>query len=174
MQKQRAFTIIELLISLTVLMILISVATPAYNYLFSQQALVASGERLYQFLRLASVESRKQNKKIYVHFCQRGTTQEWAMAMSEDNSCQCFIENSCLVNGVQQRATLSDGDLVSTSIDDITFTGSQASYNPMRFTVNAGSITLSNTAGYKLKVIQSTMRLRICTPESAQLGYKQC
>jgi len=174
MQKQSAFTIIELLITLTVLMILISVATPAYNYLFSQQALVASGERLYQFLRLASVESKKQNKKIYVHFCQRGTTQEWAMALSENSSCNCFIENSCLVNGLQQRTTLSDGNLVSTFADDITFSGLQASYNPMRFTVNAGSITLTDGSGYKLKVIQSSMRLRICTPDSDQLGYKQC
>ncbi|MCP4321846.1 MAG: prepilin-type N-terminal cleavage/methylation domain-containing protein [Alteromonadales bacterium] len=174
MQKQRAFTLVELIIALAVLLILFSVATPAYNYLFSQQELVSSAERLYLFLRLANAESRKQNKKVYVHFCQLGATQEWSMALSESSSCNCYIESSCLLNGQQQRSMLSDGNLVSTSVDDITFTGLQASYNPMRFTVNAGSITLSDSSGHKLKVIQSAMRLRICAPEGAQLGYKQC
>lgn len=174
MRKQQAFTLMELLITMTVLMILISVASQNYNSLFAHQALGKSGERLYQFLRLANVESIKLNKKVYVHFCQQQTSDRWLMALSEQSSCDCFIENSCLLSGLQQRAELSDGKLVSTSTDDITFNGLQASYSPMRFTVNAGSITLSDNTGYKLKVIQSAMRLRICTPNGDQLGYKQC
>lgn len=174
MKKQKGFTLIELLIAMSVLMILISIASPAYNQLFSKQALVASGERLFQFLGFAKSQSIKYNKKVYVHFCQQGSTQKWRMAMSEDTSCDCFVENSCVLNGAQHNVILSDGNLVFTSPSDITFTGLQASYNPMRFSVNAGSITLSDNNGYKLKVTQSVMRLRICTPESEQLGYKQC
>ncbi|WP_022940879.1 GspH/FimT family pseudopilin [Psychromonas hadalis] len=174
MQKQSAFTLIELLISMAVLMILISVASQSYNRLFAHQALTASGERLYQFLRLANSQSVKYNKKVYVHFCQQGTTDRWMMALSEQSACDCFTDNSCLLDGLQQRAELSDGKLVSTSVDDITFNGLQASYNPMRFSVNAGSVILKDNNGYKLKVIQSTMRLRICTPNGPQLGYKQC
>jgi type IV fimbrial biogenesis protein FimT len=174
MKNQKAFTLIEMLVTMAVLVILISIASQTYNHLFSQQALVASGERLYQFLRLANAESIKQNKKVYVHFCQNGTTAEWRMALSDNTSCDCFIQNSCLLSGSHQNVNLSDGKLVFTSASDITFTGLQASYNSMRFTVNAGSITLNDNNNHKIKVIQSAMRLRICTPDSDQLGYKQC
>lgn len=174
MNNQHAFSLIELLTSMAVLMILISVASQSYNSLFAHQALVASGEKLYHFLRLANSQSVKYNKKVYVHFCQQGTTDRWMMALSEHGACDCFTENSCLLDGLQQVTELSDGKLVSTSTDDINFGGLQASYNPMRFSVNAGSIILTDNKGYKLKVIQSTMRLRICAPNGPQLGYKSC
>lgn len=174
MHIQKAFTLIELLISLAVLMILISVASQNYNHLFSQQALVASADKLYHFLVLAKSQSIKYNKKVYVHFCLQEATNEWRMAQSEQDHCDCFIANNCTVNGVQHNEILTDGKWVSTSKADITFTSLQASYNPMRFSVNAGSVTLKDEHGHRLKVIQSAMRLRLCAPDVAQLGYQQC
>ena len=174
MKKQQAFTLIELLISLAVLMILIAVANQSYHQLFSQQALVANADRVYQFLGLAKSQSIKYNKKVFVHFCQQGATQEWRMAQSENSSCDCFVPSSCLVNGIQYNENLSDGKLVFTSESDITFTGLQASYSSMRFSVNAGSITLRDDSGNKLTVIQSVMRLRVCAPDGDLFGYKQC
>ena len=174
MKGEKAFTLIELLITLAVLMILITFANQSYHQLFSQQALVASTDRLYQFLGLAKSQSIKYNKKVFVHFCQQGATQEWRMAQSENSSCDCFVQDNCLVNGVEYNQILSDGKLVFISENDITFTGLQASYSSMRFSVNAGSITLNDDRGNKLKVIQSIMRLRICSPDGDRLGYKKC
>lgn len=174
MKRQNAFTVLELLISLALLMILISIASQNYNHLFSQQALVASTDKLYHFLVLAKSQSIKFNKKIYVHFCEHKETHEWRMAQSENARCDCFTENSCLVNGVQYNEQLSDGRLVFVTASDITFTGLQASYNTMRFSVNTGSITLIDKSKQKLKVIQSVTRLRVCAPGTAKLGYKAC
>jgi type IV fimbrial biogenesis protein FimT len=174
MKKQGAFTLIELLIAMAVVVILMSVASQSYKHLFSHQALVSSAEKLYQFLRLANEESIKQNKKVYVHFCKSNTTSEWRMALSENNSCDCFIQNSCLLSGAQQNETLADGKFVFTSTDNITFSGLKVSYNTIRFSVNAGSVTLNDSDNNKIKVIQSAMRLRICTPSNASFGYQQC
>ena len=174
MKRQTAFTLVELLISLVVLMILISVANQSYHQLFSHQAIVASAERLYQFLGHAKSQSIKYNKKIFVHFCQQGTSQGWRMAQSEQSSCDCFVQNSCVVNGLEYNEVLSDGKLVFTSQNDITFTGLQASYSSMRFSVNAGSITLRDANENSLTVIQSVMRLRVCSADGDQFGYKQC
>ena len=174
MKNKRAFTLVELLISMALLMILISISSPAYQYFFSQRALINSSEQLYQFFRFANLTSVKNNKKVYVHFCQWKNTNIWRMALSEKSSCDCFVKSSCVVNGLSHNTNLSDGQSVFTNSDDITFTGLQASYNPMRFSVNAGSITLSDNNGHQLKVIQSAMRLRICSPVGQQLGYKEC
>lgn len=170
----RGFTLIELLVSLTVLMILISVSLSNYGPMFAQRALIQKTEHLYHFLRLAKTQAIQDNKQIYVHFCQFENTDIWKMAMTDSASCDCFTANSCLLNGNSKVVQLTDGKKLLASPSDITFSGQQASYRPMRFGVNAGSVTLHDNSGGKLKVIQSSMRLRLCSPDTAQLGYEQC
>lgn len=174
MFKQSAFTLIELLVTVALVAILISVAFADYSHVFAKQALQKKTEHLYHFLRLAKSQSVKYNKKVYVHFCAQGITGKWAMAISEFSSCDCFTANSCLLNGLEQVDTLSDGQIIFISASDITFVGKKITYSPMRFSVNAGSVVLNDHYGHKLKVIQSSMRLRICSPDIKQLGYDKC
>jgi len=172
--KLSAFTLVELLITVTIIAILMSVAVADYNSLFAQRALQNKAEHLYHFLRLAKSQSVKYNKKVYVHFCSQGGHGKWSVGMSEFAVCDCFTANSCLLNGTEVVEQMSDGKTLFSSASDITFNGKQASYSPMRFSVNAGSVTLTNSSGDKLKVIQSVMRLRICSPDIKQLGYNKC
>lgn len=169
--KSRGFTVIELLIALVVMGILISVGVNAYSGAYAQHELIQKSERLYQFLRLAKSQAIKQNKKIYVHFCQLSNEQSWKMAMTEQPNCDCVVDSPCLLNGSEE---MVDGKILFTSTADITFNGDKVSFSPMRFGVNAGSVTFTDIEGNKLKVIQSTMRLRICSPQQTQLGYKKC
>jgi len=164
----------ELIVTLAVLMILISIGVRSYSGIFSQQALIQRTERLYHFLRLANSQSIKLNKKVYVHFCQLSNTGTWKMAMAEQSSCDCFSANSCQLNGVEMVEELADGKTLFTSPSDVGFSGEQASYSPMRFSVNTGHVTLTDANGTKLTVIQSSMRLKICSPDQDQLGYKKC
>lgn len=168
------FTLVECLLTLAVVSILTSIAVNSYSGIFAQQALVQKSERLYHFLRFAKSQSIKYNKKIYVHFCQLGNSGRWKMAMTDLSSCDCFVAHSCLFDGLAMGDELSDGKTLFTSAADITFNGNQVSYSPMRFSLNAGSVTLTDVTGAKLKVIQSTMRLRVCSPDQAQLGYAKC
>lgn len=172
--NKKGFTLVELMVTLVVLMILISMGVGSYGRLFAKQKLVHRTERIYHFLRLATSESIKHNKKIYVHFCQLDSTGVWKMAMAEQSNCDCFADNSCLINGLQVEQDLADGKTLFISPSDIKFVGNKASFSPMRFSVNSGSITLTDISGNKLKVIQSTMRLRICAPGKAHSGYKKC
>jgi len=158
------FTLIELLVSLAVLMVLVSVSVSNYGPVFAQRALIQKTEHLYHFLRLAKTQSIQDNKQIYVHFCQFENTEIWRMAMTDSDSCDCFVANSCLLNGNNKVEQLTDGKQLLASPSDITFSAQKVSYKPMRFGINAGSVT----------VIQSSMRLRLCSPDEAQLGYEQC
>lgn len=168
------FTLVECLLTLAVAGILISIAINGYSAIFAQQALIQKSERLYHFLRFAKSQSIKYNKKVYVHFCQLGSSGRWKMAMTDLAHCDCLVADSCLFDGLALGDELSDGQRLFTSAADITFNGYQASYSPMRFSLNAGSVTLTDVTGAKLKVIQSTMRLRVCSPDQAQLGYAKC
>ncbi len=173
-RKNIGFTLIELLISVCIVARLVVITTSSYSGIIARQALLDNTDRLYFFLRLANTQSVKQNEKVYVHFCQFENSTKWDMAMTTLPACDCFTADSCLLNGVEKIKELTDGKVLSASASDITFSGQQASYSPMRFSVNAGSVTLTNSLGQKLKVIQSTMRLKVCAPDKAQLGYEKC
>ncbi|MCK5819197.1 MAG: GspH/FimT family protein [Psychromonas sp.] len=182
----KGFTLIELLITILILSILLVIGIPSYHRLFSQQALIQQTEKLYQFLRLANSESIKQNQKMYVHFCKSHSSNQWKMALTKQANCDCYTINSCLltdINNENGRAVidvLADGKQVTlasskgSQTDDITFAGDQASYAPIRFSVNSGSIILTDLNGSQLKVIQSTTRLKICSLGSSKFGYPKC
>jgi len=172
--KHHAFTLIEVLLSMLILTILISFSCQNYNQFISRQTLVSNTQQLYLFLKLAQSHAIKYNQKIYVHFCQSGNTTAWNMAQSDQSSCDCFNANHCLVGGVEFNEVMSDGQAVFINANEVTFSGQQASYNALRFSVNSGSIILNDHYGHRLKVIQSAMRLKICSPDSDQLGYPQC
>lgn len=168
------FTLIELLVSITVVLILVAISVGHYSAIFAERALIQKTEYLYHFLRLAKTQAIQDNKQIYVHFCQNDNSDSWKMAMTDSSACECFTANSCSIKGLNKVKQLADGKTLFTSESDITFRGQQASYKPMRFAVNTGSVTLHDNSGNKLKVIQGGMRLRICSPDKAQLGYKRC
>jgi type IV fimbrial biogenesis protein FimT len=171
-KKRQGFTLIELMIALAVLAILLSIGVANYTGMFARQELTQTTERVYHFLRLAETEAISQNKKIYVHFCQKEGTQEWRMGMTDLDACDCFSLNSCSLSGNDKTEKLTNGKMV---LVENAFSGDkQASYKPMRFSVNTGNVTLSDLDGNKLKVIQGVHRLRICSPDKAQLGYKKC
>lgn len=173
-RNSSGLTLMELLISLLLLSILISIGIASYSGIFSQQALIQRTERVYHFLRLAKSQAVKLNQKVYVKFCESGSDLGWRMAMSEQSNCDCYSANACLIDGNEVMEELADGKTIFTSSSDVTFINDQVSYSPMRFGINPGSVTLSSVNGEKLKVIQSTMRLKICSPDQSQLGYKKC
>ena len=170
--KSKGFTLIELLITAAMLVILISVGISAYSGIFSRQELVQRAERTYHFLRLAQSQAVKLNKKVYVHFCQSDKTGIWKMAMAEQSSCDCFSAASCLLDGREKSEELADGQTLFIPAADLPFGDQLTSFGSMLHSVDAGSVTLADRSGSKLKVIQATRRLRICSPEQAQLGYK--
>lgn len=169
---RKGFTLVELIITVIVLGIVIAVATASYDGLIANQALKQRTDQLYYVLQLAKSEALKRNQKIYVHFCQQGNA--WSMGVTDLDSCDCFTANSCVLDGVEKVQELVDGDTLFINSGDLTFTGDQASYSPLRFSVASGAVTLSNSEGKSLSVIQSSARLRICAPGESQLGYPQC
>lgn len=170
----RGITLLELLVSLAILGILISIGVGSYHRLFAQQDLIQKSEKLYHFLRLANSHAINKNKVIYAHFCPLSNSGAWKVMMSEVNTCDCLDMSTCLLDGLQVSEQISDGNRVSISAADINFSSKQASYGPMRFDVNTGSVKFLDNSGAALKIIQSTMRLRICSPEQAVLGYQKC
>jgi type IV fimbrial biogenesis protein FimT len=172
MLNHRGFTFIELMITLIILGIVIAISTASFQSLIADQALSKAASQVYYTLQLAKTEAIKRNQKIYVKFCQQQST--WKMGMSDFSGCDCFSANSCQLDGVEKVQDLADGEKVLIDENDINFTNYQASYGALRFSVETGTVVLTSRDNKKLSVIQSAMRLRVCAPDEAYLGYKQC
>lgn len=170
--NHRGFTFIELMITLVILGIVIGISTVPFQNLIADQALSKAASQVYYTLQLAKIEAIKRNQKIYVQFCEQQSA--WKMGMSDTASCDCFTANSCQLDGIEKVQDLVDGGKVLINDSDIKFTNSQASYGALRFSVETGSIILTSRENKRLSVIQSAMRLRICAPDAASLGFKQC
>jgi type IV fimbrial biogenesis protein FimT len=168
----KGFTLPELLICLAVFAIITAISLTSYQHLLSDQSLSHAAKQVYFTLKLAKSEAIKRNQTIYVQFCQQQLA--WKVGMSDVAGCDCFTTNSCALDSVDQVQDLADGERLFINHDDIKFSNNQASYGALRFSVETGSITLSNSEAKSLSVIQSAMRLRVCAPEEAYLGYEKC
>lgn len=181
MQNNHAFTLIEILVLMAVLVILSVVVGANYKSIFSQQELVASAQHLHQFLNLAKLQAIKDNQQIYVYFCKSSDSKAWEMAQSEQSGCDCSALQSCLLNGVEFNQELVDGHFVFVDESEMAFTAGATpntyytSYNTMRFSTTAGHITLTDSDNeHALRVKQSIMRAKICGEGGDQLGYPAC
>ena len=168
----KGFTLFELMISVAIISIISIIGLVSYQHLIANQALSYRADQIYYTLQFAKSEAIKRNKKIYVHFCEQKTI--WKMGISESSQCDCFTSNACQLDGIEKVQALADGKTLLINSDDITFTGNQASYGVLRFSVETGTITLTNSENKSLSVIQSAMRLRVCAPNSEKLGYPKC
>jgi len=168
----KGFTLFELIISVAIISIISMVGITSYQSLMAHQALSYRADQVYYTLKFAQSEAIKRNRKVYVHFCEQQSV--WKMGLSESSQCDCFSSNGCQLDGIEKVQSLVDGKTLFVNTNNITFTGDQASYGVLRFNVETGSITLTNSENQSLSIIQSSMRLRVCAPNDEKLGYPKC
>lgn len=64
LQRQKAFTLIELMISILVLLVLLAIAVPSFTDLLARNRLSAQANELLSVLQLARSEAIKQNQTM--------------------------------------------------------------------------------------------------------------
>jgi type IV fimbrial biogenesis protein FimT len=168
----KGFTLFELIISAAIISVISIIGVASYQSLIANQALSYRADQIYYTLKFAQSEAIKRNTKIYVHFCEQQSV--WKMGISESPQCDCFTSHACQLDGVEKVQDLADGKRLLINEDDITFTNNQASYGVLRFSVEIGSLTLTNSENKSLSIIQSAARLRVCAPDNNKLGYPPC
>jgi len=168
----QGFTLFELIISLIIIGIISTLSLSSYSGIVANQALASRANQVYYTLQWAKSEAIKRNKKIYVKFCEQEA--QWKMGVSETPHCDCFTPDSCQLAGDEKVQPLADNHQLFIDKSLLTFTGDQASYGPMRFSVETGTIVLSNSENNALSIIQSASRLRICSPNATSLGQPIC
>lgn len=169
MKNMQGFTLLELLITLTVAAIILKMAIPSYFNFMDKQKLKAAAESIYSDIQYARSEALKQNQDMVVSF----ETTQWCYGINEVGGCDCTTGDNCQVNGVEK--VTSSINLPDVALSNVTFTSNNLTLDSARGTANSGELTLTSDLGLQLKVQVNLLgRIKVCYPGTLVTGYKAC
>ncbi len=163
---QSGFSLIELLVTVAVLGILLSIAVPSFQTTLEKQRLVGAAEQLYEDLQYARTEAIKRNANVFVSFT---TGSNWCYGIALA-TCTCGTAGSCQLSGIDKVVSGTDfrgGSLASTF-------GGPTSFEPRRGTAPGGNGTATLRSNYgSIKIIAGSLgRVRICSDSASLAKYK--
>lgn len=108
--KYKGFTLIELMITITVLGIIVAIALPGFKSIIDGRKLVGATDNLYAALQYARSEAIKQNSDIQFQV----NAGAWCFGIDDDGAdCDCTVPATCTVDGAVKVYNDSDfGDVV--------------------------------------------------------------
>lgn len=183
LRAQRAFSLIELMVTVAVIAILATVAAPNMQSFFDKNRLVGAAEAIYGQVQLARSEAVKQSANMVMVFA---TGDAWCAGFARDDGSDC----DCTVTDPEDGdacAVLADGvDPVLRRVGAASFPGvslgdgapANIVINGVRGTTGADStIDLQSDLGRQLRIeVNRLGRARMCSPagDGAVGGYPAC
>lgn len=166
----RGFTLLELLITVSVLSILIATAAPSFSSVIQSVKMQRLAGEFNGFLIQAKSESVKRNQDLWVHFStaknEVQSTGDWTVWLkpTEDLTGETLLQLSC------------------EPFRDVAFshnyTGERISFESVRGRPARGTIYLSPNASSTdrllIKLSSPPGRIKVCGESSAQYGYDAC
>ena len=203
-QRSTGFTLIELMITVVIVAIGVSLAVPSWNNLVQKRRTTGGAEEIAAFLASAQSEAVKRNELVTVTIQRNGAGTDWCVGAINETQMDIVVETHCHCNqddpardkycefdDGQPRRITQDGfekfamDLAAVAgiANDHFF----FSFDPVRgiklaengAVVNeVNSVTImSDNTHYKLQVdISVTGRVRVCNPDSSKKvpGFVDC
>jgi type IV fimbrial biogenesis protein FimT len=174
-RKPAGFTLVEMLVIISILAILAAMAAPSFNSLFDSSRVKRAAETASAFLVNAKSQSIKMNRNVAAVVSGSGTS--WCIGMVEmvddDTTCDCATAGSCQIEGVDR---VLDGAIFKgvelNGPDD----GHAFEFRPLRKTVSGNeTIELASEDGVAFHIVVSPVgRVRICAVGGSRGGYPAC
>ena len=182
-KKSSGFSLIELLITLGILVITLTIALPGFREFFDRERLINATEEVYGMLQKARMESMARSDEMHVSFASDSGT--WSYGLGEE-PCDASIGNpdpgACLI-------TIVNGDGVDDVNDKVlmrqtnephpdialTSTITNFEFDPVRGTATAGTVKLTSALGKELQVkVMPLGNISVCSPDAQVPSYRDC
>jgi type IV fimbrial biogenesis protein FimT len=184
-RKSSGFSLIELLITLGILIITLTIALPGFREFFDRERLINATEEVYGMLQKARMESMSRSDEIYVNFASDSSS--WSYGLREGTPCNPTIEDPALASACV--ITVINGDGVDDVNDKVmarqtnephpdialSSTITNFEFDPIRGTATAGEITLTSALDKKLQVkVMPLGNITVCSPDGQIPSYRDC
>ncbi|MDG4868258.1 GspH/FimT family pseudopilin [Guyparkeria sp. 1SP6A2] len=180
----RGFSLIELMVTLVVLAVLVSMAMPMLDVL-DKRRVIGAAEAVYSEFQFAKSEAIKQSRDIRVEVIDGN---EWCVGVTDKDSCICTTtdpedNNACTVTvydiagdkAIDVLRTVRAEEHAGVSVLDDT--GFPLEFDSLRGMLNGvgNTVELQSEDGVRLDVVVSRMgRIRLCGQNEPVGGYPQC
>ena len=178
----KGFTLIELLVTVAILGITLSMAVPAMGTFVEKNRVRGAVETLVSEFQFARTEAIKRNASLSLTFSENsgeGSAGTWCIGLDENPGCNCNITDA---QDITACALMTAGSNVlktvtSDSFEKVhllqNFAGNRVTFNPVRGTVNAGTMTFQSPSGFLIQVQMSVLgRIHACSDNV--IGYPEC
>ena len=164
MRSQDGFTLTELIIAIAVAAIVLAAAIPSFFKTIEKERLELTAETVIADFNFFRQEGLKRRVPDFAFNVRDGTSWCYGVAVG---TCSCAIANNCPVRQV------SGNDF--NGIASVNSSAAKYSYDWVRGTVTAGTITFSTQGGYDLRIVINGLgRASICSPSDNVPAYQSC
>ncbi|MEO9945749.1 prepilin-type N-terminal cleavage/methylation domain-containing protein [Paraglaciecola sp.] len=172
MYKYQGLTLLELLVTISILALLVTLGVPSINSAQKTLQLKGAAETSYFAFQKARSFAIAKGVDISISFREGD---DWCVALSTAGECDCLITKQCMVDDIDYSVNASDYGFISMQ---------QLKFGTLQLTTfdaarglsmgHAGSLVFSDGLN-ELKLILSNMgRVRICSVNNAWEGYAKC
>jgi type IV fimbrial biogenesis protein FimT len=174
-RRQSGFTLIELMVTLLVLGVLVTIAAPSFQEMRDRIRIRSAAEAVYSHIQFARSESIKEYRTLYVRIMpgDGSTSADWCLGISNTTGCDCTAAGSCQFGPT---GSLVERTLASTEFEGVTLSANLAEISlegVHGMSSSTGTITLTSAEGLVVQVTQSRLgRTRHCSDDP--LGYPSC
>jgi len=143
LRRQKGFSLIELMIAISILAIILAMAVPSLSSYMDHRRVINVAETLYGQLQYARSEAIARSEIVYANFSSNDTT-DWAMGISTRFNCDVTkatpaITDDCILIVDDGDGTLDTGD-GTTDTGDLLYNG-MSSVDYPRITLGDGDNT---------------------------------
>ena len=164
-KTQSGFTLLETLVTLTLIGLLCNLAAPAFQSLLERERLIAAAETLYGYLHFTRQEALRSQRPTRLIF-KVMTNGDWCYGLSQ-TACDCRQPGSCQIQSRERVIRQSEFPGIRISGNSIPW-GNGAIFDPVQDHVTAGGATLTSTH-FQIRVKTSGQgRIRICNDHNLQ------
>lgn len=157
--KQAGLTIFELMVTLIVAAILLSIAIPSFSNLFDKNRVKGAAEELSAQIQFARSEAIARNIDVVVEV--KGGA-NWCVGLDDtDANCDCATDDDCQVNGVERvtEGSKYGGVEITTADATVTFEGTRGLPDANQ------TFEFASADGKELDVALNPIgRIQLCSP----------
>ncbi len=165
------FTLLEALITVSIIAIIVSVGAPAV--VNAHRNIVTDGAVKGSFFALQQAKSHavRGSNPIVVDI---NPGNNWCIGMTDQVACDCTQANSCTVDGVD--GTLRADEFPGVSLEEITFENNQLEFEPVRGmpTTPMGNFQLSDAERSARLSVNVIGQVLVCMTDGELRNYPEC
>lgn len=168
MQKQIGFSLLELMITVSILAILIAISVPSFARAIEKRKAIAAAEAIYSQIQLARSESIARSQPVFMNIVEGA---DWAIGFGSDQNCDPSDNNpACTLPDVDNNNAITRL-LTAAEREDVSIAANvnQLAFTPQRGMVTGATIdvTSQGRVGYLMRVNVGMLgQVSLCSPDA--------